>query len=141
MDKQPMIREYYLLITLCQRSGTRLSNILLKTSSSSADITTNPSIAFVRFSNDFLTVTTNLLNLRISCCKTVFIDSSYLTGYFLTASSKSKGLGTFPKIVLHFSFIISSVEAPPAPPTKGIIKLYFIYLILAVAIKLFLKVD
>ena len=76
---------------MCQVSGTWLSNTLLKTKSKSELITTNPSIALPKSTNYDLTVLNNLLNLINSCYKTVFIDSSYLTGCFLAAASTSNG--------------------------------------------------
>ena len=47
------------------------------------------------------------------------MDYTYFTGCFLAASSVSKGLGSFTKIYLIFSFINASVEIPPPPTSLG----------------------
>ena len=82
-------------------------------------MTTNPSIALSTFIRVEETVFSNLLNLNNSCCNTVFIDYSYLTGCFREASSVSNGLGNFDNIYFIFSFMRSSVEAPPPPTSLG----------------------
>ena len=49
----------------------------------------------VYVSEDMYIGRTYLLNLSISCTSTVFIDSSYTTGNFLAATSKSKSSGNW----------------------------------------------
>jgi hypothetical protein len=62
--------------------------------------------------SDPLTSDNNLLNLSNSYYKTVFIDSSYLIGCFLEASSKSKFGGNLSNILLQISYNISSGPLP-----------------------------
>ena len=47
------------------------------------------------------------------------MDSSYLIGCFLEASSVSKGLGSLLRISLIFPLMRSSVEMPPPPISRG----------------------
>lgn len=82
-------------------------------------MTTKPSIALSTLTKVDFTVLSSLLNLNNYCCRTVFIDSSYLTGCFFEASMISNGLGILAKIYLIFPLIIYSVEAPPPPTFLG----------------------
>jgi len=102
--------------TLAHVSGTKLSYILLNTSSKSELISTSPSIAFPSYINELVTTFNSLLNLINSYYSTVFIDSSYLTGCFFDANSVSNGLGSLANKAEHLSLIIYS-GLNPVPPT------------------------
>lgn len=64
-------------------AGSLPTSMLLNTSSSSVDMTTNPLMAFCKLVSDWRTTLVNRLKRMSSCLSTVFMDSLYTTGYFL----------------------------------------------------------
>lgn len=83
--------------------GTALLYRLLAIVSSSCDITTNPFNAFLRSCRVARMVVSSLLYRITSWTSTVFIDSSYFTGYFFITDSRATGLGTRSRMPLHVS--------------------------------------
>ena len=61
-----------------------------------------------------------LLNLTISCTKTVFIDWLYSVGYRLKADSVSKFLGNLPKMSAATVLISSSGDDWPPPVARAL---------------------
>ena len=76
-------------------------------------------IAFCMFCSDALTTTINRLKRINSCLKTVFIDSSYLTGYFSITISISNGVGNLARMSAARSPIVSAGDFPAPDDWRG----------------------
>ena len=98
-----IVKRYLLFMTTCrtllaQSSGTAFLNKLSTIVSSACDITTKPFKAFNISLSEPRMAVSSLLYRITSWVKTVFIDSSYFTGYFSMTGRIGIGSGTLSKI-------------------------------------------